>query len=382
MENMIWLVRKSWTAIFRNKKSWMLFFALPLLGVMVSFLINGQSVETALNIGILNQDGGHKVTLDTVKFVEELDHVTIHTVEPAELNDRVITGELDFAIVIKEGFAQSVSGGKPGDVQIVSVQGGSVTGYVKQYLNRYIANIAVIGQAAQGDPGQFDELYSHYKNRDFSISKEMLADTSTGKNMTIQTIGYLITIMLFSAATLSGIILKEKENRTYFRLLAAPVTARAYVLSNLIVNFAVMLLQIAVTLLVMKSVFHIHTGIPIWQMFLTLALFALVAVSLSLVMVASVKSSSAAQAMQNLLIVPTCIIAGCFIPVEIMPSAFQRIAGFLPQRWLLDTFSKLQQGSSFESIMLNILILLAFALVFSLIAVYLIRRSRDTRVFI
>lgn len=43
------------------------------------------------------------------------------------------------------------------------------------------------------------------------MKTETLEDTSKNKDMTTQTIGYLIMFMLFSAANLSGHIFKKKK---------------------------------------------------------------------------------------------------------------------------------------------------------------------------
>lgn len=86
--------------------------------------------------------------------------------------------------------------------------------------------------------------------------------------------------------------------------------------------------------------------------------------------------------MQNLVIVPTCLLAGCYFPYDIMPKAVQKVADFLPQRWLLDTIAKLQQGIPFSELYLNILILFAFAIAFFLIAIYKFGRNNDARNFV
>jgi ABC-2 type transport system permease protein len=51
-------------------------------------------------------------------------------------------------------------------------------------------------------------------------------------------------------------------------------------------------------------------------------------------------------------------------------SGLLKSCDFLPQRWTLDTISKLQQGSHFGSLYLNYMILIAFAGAFFLIAIY------------
>ncbi len=49
------------------------------------------------------------------------------------------------------------------------------------------------------------------KKSSFKVKTETLEDTSKNKDMTNQTMGYLIMFMLFSAVNLSGYILKEKR---------------------------------------------------------------------------------------------------------------------------------------------------------------------------
>jgi ABC-2 type transport system permease protein len=334
-----------------------------------------------LNIGIVNHDGRTVITEDMIQFIGKLDHVQISEIDEAETKDLIASGKLDAAVTIPDGFAQSVKKGQPETMQIVSIKGVQVTAYVKSYLNQYVESLASIGKAVKGNEAAFDNLYANVRNARFHFSTETVEDRSVHHKMTNQTIGYLIVFMLFSAVNLSGIIIKEKENRTYFRLITTPITARTYVLSNIIVNL-LMMIQIAVTLLVMIRLFHIDPGIPFHQMFFILLIFALVAISFSLVIIAFANNSMTASGLQTMLIIPTCLLAGCFFPIEIMPAVIRQIAGFLPQHWLLDTFSKLQLGHSLQSLYLNLAILIAFAVTFALIAIYKFGRNDDTRSYI
>lgn len=122
-------------------------------------------------------------------------------------------------------------------------------------------------------------------------------------------------------------------------------------------------------------------GISAWLLFIVLMFFALVAVSLSLMIVALADNSMKANAWQTLIIIPTSLLAGCMFPVEVMPTYMQSIAEFLPQYWLLETIGQLQEGSMLSDVLLNLVILLAFALMFFLIAAYKFSRSRELKTF-
>ena len=135
---------------------------------------------------------------------------------------------------------------------------------MKSYLHQYIDNIATISYVAGGNREIFEQMYQDFQHTAYNLSTHTLEDSSKNKYMTNQTIGFLIMIMLMSAGNMSEIILLEKENRTYFRLLSTPINARKYILSNMIVNMIVMTIQVFITLTIMKNVFHIGINMSFW----------------------------------------------------------------------------------------------------------------------
>ncbi|WP_135549068.1 ABC transporter permease [Paenibacillus cymbidii] len=383
MNNFIWLIRKTVRTTFRRKMSWFLFFVLPIIGVMLAMLINGNGTSGTLRVGIVNLDGGETIARDAAAFVTGLDNIDSTETDEATLKHDIAAGKLDSGVIFESGFSAALRGGSSEPhVRIVSVKGAQATAYVKSLLQNYAANVAAIGKASQGDSAAFERMYAGYRQPSFKLTASMLKDTSNNKDAIYQSIGYLITFMMFSAVNLTDLILKEKENRTFLRLLSSPLSARTYVLANVAVNFFILLLQIAVVLVCMTYVFHIDTAVPAYRFLPALLLFALAAISLSLVVVAFAKSSKTAGALQNLIITPTCLLAGCFFPMDIMPDTMKRIATFMPQHWLLDTVNKLQAGEAFGSWSLNLAILLAFAAAFAIIAIYRFSRNNDTRQFV
>ncbi|MGG0276803.1 ABC transporter permease [Bacillus rhizoplanae] len=381
MKDILWLIQKTLSVLLKNKKGLLIIIGLPIAGALISFLIYGNAGQGTLNIGIVNNENQY-IANDTVKFIEGLNHVKVSKIKESEVEEKLASKKLDGVITLDSGFSESVRNGKPSHIQISSIKGAQVTGFIKSYLYNYIDNITAISKVAQNDQNTFDKMYASYQKNSFKLTAETLKDTSKNKDMTNQTVGYLMMFMLFSAGNFSELILKEKENRTYFRLLSTPIDGKKYILSNIVVNMLILMVQIVVTVLFMTNVFHVDPNMPLIVMIGLLMIFGLIAIGLSLAIVSFAKNSTAANAMQNIIITPTCLLAGCFFPFEIMPASVQKIADFLPQRWLLDTIGKLQQGTSFADLYLNILILFAFAISFFLIAIYKFGRNNDTRNFI
>jgi ABC-2 type transport system permease protein len=253
---------------------------------------------------------------------------------------------------------------------------------MKSMLYGYINNVAAMAKIAGGDTAKFQQLYDTYHSEGIKLTSQSVNDTSLTKGMTFQSIGFLLLFMMNSAVGLSEMMLKSRENRTYFRVLSSPINARTYALANILANIIVMIAQIIVTLFFMRVVFNLDPGIPMGEMLLILVLFGLVSVSLSLVIVAFSKNSAMAGALQNLIITPTCLLAGCFFPRSIMPEMLRRVSDFMPQSWALQSIDKLQSGEALGNIWFQLTILFAFAVVFFLIATYKFGRNNDTKNFV
>ncbi|GGH32077.1 ABC transporter permease [Paenibacillus segetis] len=383
MWNELWfLVTSTLRTTFRKRSALILYFGLPIAGVLLSMFLYGSQGSRELTVGVVNGDGSQQIAVDTIGFVQGLDNVKLVNVTKSELEQQLAASKLDSGLVIDSGYSESVLMGNPNHIAIESVKGATVTSYMKSMLYGYIDNVTSISKIAGGDAAKFKELYDRYQGADFKITTRAVNDTSTTKEMSYQSIGFLIMFMMMSAVNLSELMLKNRENRTYFRVLSSPVHARTYLLSNIIVNLIVIIAQIVVTLFIMRYVFNLDPGVPIHEMIGLLTLFALVSVSISLAIVSFAKSSAGSGAMENLIIVPTCLLSGCFFSMSIMPEPLQRIAQFLPQSWVLESINKLQSGESLSSIWFNLVVILAFAVVFFLIAAYKIGRNNDTRNFV
>lgn len=382
MKETMWLVRRMALNTVKNYKMMLLYLCLPVFGILLSSSIYSNAEPDPLKIGIVNLDGVEAVSADLAAAIGKLDHMEALDIAADEAENLLRSGAIDTAITLPKGFAAGLLAADPVDVALASVQGSQAAPHIKTYVNAYIGNLTSIGMASAGDKAKFERLYESFLRTEYGLAIEQVDDRSVQHRQSAQSIGYLLMLMLFSAVNLSAMILKEKEIRTLFRLFAAPITGRAYVGANVIVNVAVMLIQILVTLVVMIEVFGIDPGMPAVQLYLLLGLFALVAVSLSLTIVAFSTGSQAASAIQTMVIIPTSLLAGCLFPIATMPPFMQQIAQFLPQYWLLDTVGRLQQGEPISGLLLHIAILLAFALVLSLTAAYKFGRNKEIHSFI
>jgi len=115
---------------------------------------------------------------------------------------------------------------------------------------------------------------------------------------------------------------------------------------------------------------------------LVLLLFGLVAVALGMLVMSVSRTTLMSSALNTLILSPTCMLAGCFWPVEFMPPILQRLALFLPQRWVLDAVSLLQEGRPISTILPHLGVIAAFALSLGLLATWRIARSEESGAYV
>jgi ABC-2 type transport system permease protein len=188
--------------------------------------------------------------------------------------------------------------------------------------------------------------------------------------------------MMLGAGGTTELILKEKRSRTYFRICASPVKSRNYLAGIVVTSLLIAIVQVIVVLIMIKHAFRLDTFVPMHQLFAILICFSLVAVGLGLLMVSFSKDSVQAGMLQTLIITPTCLLSGCFWPIDIMPQTVQKVSDFLPQKWALLAIQRLQTGINFSDVLPYIAVVLAFAFAFFLVAVYRFSRNESVTNFV
>ena len=239
-----------------------------------------------------------------------------------------------------------------------------------------------LAKASKGDKASFDRMYNGYLNQSLKLSVEKVEDKAKNKMITFQSLGFIVMFLMLGVSMTTGMILKEKRNRTYFRICSAPVNSREYLLANILANTLIVIVQVILIIVVMKKVFGISTYVPDIELFIILLLFGISAIGMGMVIVSFSKSTFQSDTLSTLVITPTCMLGGCFWPIKFMPSILKKASYFMPQRWTLDAVEALQNGKSISDIAIHLCILVAFTIVFFIVAAYRFSTSDDIKKFI
>lgn len=381
MKNALVIALNILKVTFRKKSGILIYIAVPVACVLVSAAMYSNVASKPLNIGVVDKDNT-KLSRELISTIGKNKNFIIRAIPEDEVNNMVSRNKIDCSLIIPMGYEDGVLNQKLKEVQIKSIKGEDTTAWIENYLNLYIRNIMDISKASNGDRETFNKIYTGYKNADLKLEFNGLKDFSIGKGIVNQSIGFFVMFIMIGATTTASLIVSEKRNRTYYRICAAPVSNKIYLFGNVLANLAIIFVQIFMVVIVITRFLKLNTFVSPYQMFGVLVCFGLVSIGFGLLLVSFSDSTSQVNNLGNLIITPTCMLSGCFWPISFMPDIMKKFANFLPQKWTLEAIEKLQRGYKMADIRYHIVIILAFAVTFFMVAAFNFSRRRDTKNFV
>lgn len=378
----IWFLAKNILRLtFRKKSSFFIFFVLPLMGLLVSIAMYTNLGSEPLRLGVVDLDNSW-ISKELSQNIGEREAFEISYIESLSINELLLENQVSSVIVYPKGWSEGLFTSSPVQLEIISLRGAETTAWLESYIDMYLENLYTLASASEGDRELFDQLYSGYKGQELKLKSERVEDQLTGKMMTVQGLGFLLMFMMLGTTKSSESILREKRGRTYFRICASPTKPWKYVAGNLLANLVIVFFQLIAVIVLIEWVFRVDTHISRYQLFTILFSYGLVAIAFGLLIAAFSKTSYQASTMATLIITPSCMLAGCYWSVSYMPDFMQTLSYFMPQRWALLAIESLQAGAAFSQVLINILVLIAFALALFTVSAYKFKTSDDLTSFV
>lgn len=364
---------------FRKKSSILVFMILPIMGIFISKYLN-TNTQPIINIGICDEDSS-TLSENLKDYLIKKDKFKVFYIERNAIDDNIKNEKLDSVIILDKGFEKNIINGSFSKLDMVSVKGAEINVWQQNYLNYYISDLLDISKSVKGNETLFFKVYDNFKSRKLDITNEKVQDITESLGVSKQSIALLLVFMLTGATISAGTIARDKSNRIFQRLMTSPIKIYKYILGNSLANYLLNLLQIVVIMIAAK-ILKLNFHMPEFAMFIILAVFSLVSVALGM-FIASISNSSAQLGqISNAIIVPTCMLSGCFWPLELMPSIMQKIALVLPQTWVIKAVSDLQSGVDFNNVILYIVIILIFAMLLFMLSMINIKRDEKLSSYI
>lgn len=187
----------------------------------------------------------------------------------------------------------------------------------------------------------------------------------------------LATLALFFSFLLTGIsFLRERSQGTMERLMASPVSRPDIVVGYLFGFFIFALTQTLIIVLFTIYVLGVKYNGDLWQIFIFQIVIITGAVNLGIFISTFARNEFQMVQFIPLILFPQVFLSGVAWPIEQMPRYLQWVSAILPLRYGVDGLQQIMlRGKSLLDVGFDLLVLVAFAVVTSLLAALTLRRG-------
>ncbi len=369
-----------------NRKGFLILVLLPILVVSGIVGLFGKESDHKAHIGVWNEDQGW-LSRSIVDSVQAIDSYQVNMQDSKELTLETLKQDVyeekwDAAIHIPADYTQKMLAGEETVVELFrkSEQQWNVSLRITlmEETGRLARSVQIVSDSGAGLATQDQRI------RDLLIKQDEIGVEAVREKLVkphnggyVLGIGLMLMFMLILVNQSIHGIMEDRGNRTMARMFAAPVRAWEISLGNFLGCFLLGTLQLVLILIVTRFVIGFDFGLSFGKLLVILEFFLLAAVGISSAVAGMVRSSAHLGNMNNLVVIPTCMLGGCFWPVTIMPDFMQKLSNFLPQRWAIVALEQASSGASLPDIGLQLSILLLFAAVLLAFGSYILQPAKS-----
>ncbi len=380
------VARKDLTELFRNRLGLMMLIIMPVfMMTMVGFIFPSNQGLGKVTLAVANMDqsyGLQKGQLSTsgliVNYLNRMDNFTITQVSSMDdVRNMIQLGEVEGGVVIPENFTTSLMSGRQGTIIIVNDQSnpqmsallqGAMTIIFQQIgtvfaeqkimaLNPTLKNvIAVIQPLTVKSQGAVPGNYSYF---------EFMAPGIMAMN-----------VMMSVMTGLPAAISHEREVGTLDGMMVAPINRLSIILGKTLAQTMRGLLQGTLILFLAVTLFGVTIQGSLLLIFGLLLLDVFSFVGIGIVITSFAKDQETATMMMMTIMFPMMFLSGVFFPIQQMPWYMQDISRLIPLSYATTALRKvLVLGAGIPTIWTEIVVLAAFGIVFTSIAIPLFKRN-------
>lgn len=360
MKRFFGFVRKEFQHIFRDKRTLLILFGLPIVMIVLFGFVVSTEIRD-VKVGVWDRSMDQASIKATEKIFSSgyflpagyIDH-------EEEIGELFRSGKARVVVVFEEGFERNLLRENRAAIKLITDASDANTA---QLSLTYLQGVLM--------------TYFQSMNQDVQLpwsvqikSRMFYNEEMKGAYMFVPGLMALI-LMLISALMTSVTITREKEFGTMELLLASPLKPREIILGK-VTPYVLLSFTNAMTIVLLGFlVFKVPVLGSLWLLMLECMLYISLALSLGVLISIQAKSQQMAMFMSMLgLMLPTILLSGFIFPIDNMPKILQWFSTLMPARWFIVIVKNIMlKGSGFAFIWKETLILLGMTLFFILAAV-------------
>jgi len=360
MKQFISFVVKEFRHVFRDRKTLLLLFGMPIAQIVLFGFALTNEIKNAQIIICDNAHDAASARLINMFSASSNFKLTEIIDNPLSIKEKFLEGKTKIAVVLPAGLYSTVSHTRNPQIQIIADASDPNTANT---LSNYATNIIMDYQ---------NELNTSIKLPYRIETKVRMIYNPELKGVYNFVPGVMALVLLLVCVLMTSVsIVKEKEKGTMEVLLVSPFNPLLVVISKAVPYFFLSLVNLTVILLLSVFVLGMPINGSIFLLYLVSSILILTALSLGLLISNITDSQQTAMIISLMgMLLPTMIFTGFMFPLENMPLPLQIISNIVPSKWYYIIIKAIMiKGLGIEAVWKETLILIfmtAFLLMLSI----------------
>ena len=371
MRTILYLIRKEFLQIFRDKFIGKAIFAIPIIQMLI--LVPAVTFEIRnVRLCIVDRDMTH----ESRELVNQLEgstffKVRFSTFSEQEANNLLHRDKCDLILQIPSGFGEELGKGNPGRLMVtanaINASNAQLSwAYLNGVIRDYNMNIIAenIGSRNFTSTPQVQVTNRYWYNELLNYKFYMLPGI----------LGILVLAIGFILAGLN--LVREKESGTIEQINVTPVKKYHFIISKIVPFLIIGLTDLAVGLIIGKLIFNIPFEGSVALLFLCSAIFMVAVLGLALFISTFAGTQQQFMFTGFFFMIVFILMSGIFTPLESMPVWAQKVDLINPVTYIMRINRMvILKGSTFHDISRDIGALSLIAIAFTTLAINRYRKT-------
>ncbi|MFV0606729.1 MAG: ABC transporter permease [Niabella sp.] len=359
MKQLFVFVRKEFFHVFRDRRTLLIMFGLPIVQIILFGFALSSEVK---NIGIAIQDNANDV--HTMNITEKLRsnayfNITDPVINYNDIEHRFQTGNIKGAIIFPINFGTDLYKKGGAHVQVIADASDpntatTISNYLGTIINNYQQELNIGAAASYKIVPEIRMLYNEEQSGSLNFIPGVIA----------------LIFMIVSTALTSVAVVREKETGTMEILLVSPFKPVMVLIAKAVPYLVLSIINFIIILILSVYFLNVEIKGSLLLLFVESILFIITCLSLGL-LISNVTSTQQAAMLVSMMVMmlPTLLLTGFMFPLENMPKIFQIISYVLPSRYYYIIIKAVMlKGLGFGFVWKETLVLLVMAVLLLLVA--------------
>lgn len=340
---------------------------------------NMQTSENSTNfvaekpdILIINKDKNTGITKNLVTYLKDHSNIVKIKDNDQAINDALFYRDVNYIIYIPKNYRNDFLDGKDPKLKIKSTNDYQAS-YAKMLLSRYLRVAKTYRKTTSDETILLDKI-TNTLSQDIKITITSKADTTALSKATFY-YNFLNYSLLAGCVYVICLILSsfKEENinkRTIISSMDYKKHNRLLLLSNSLFAIVLWLFYVLLSIILVGDIMFTKWGLIY---ILNSFIFTLCSLAIAFLIGTMIKNKNIVNGIVNVIALGSSFLCGAFVPIEYLPAGVLHIAHILPSYWYIQNNELLKATeniniTNLKPILINIIVILAFTLLFIIIA--------------